>query len=379
MCLQRLCPTTASITDAVRRRFPDTRQRSLAEVQPEVYTPPRAFQPTRNPVRCGTGGRRLSPHWVRSILQPRTRGASYEHRRERLPRGIRHRESGAGAGRADDGREGIAGRCRSGPRDGVEQAELREGRIPRQLRPVADPPASAPAGGRCRTRRGVPRESNHLLPHPRRAPDRAGRRDSRRVPARSQRSGRVGHEDPAQLRRAGPLAVLLRACARAHRVGSSEHGGDDLGPPVDRGAGAGAAVRNGGAEGQVPAEVRGGRDHRVSADGAGFRQRSRADGDDRDPRQRRRRRRLPDRRAEAVDHERPDRRAQRRDGEGAAARGRARRDHRVHRRYGCRGHHRREPQLLHGAAGHRERRDPVPAGAGAGAGGKTGSAGRARG
>ena len=75
---------------------------------------------------------------------------------------------------------------------------------------------------------------------------------------------------------------------------------------------------------------------------------------------------VPARRGQAVDHQRRRRRAGRGDGAGAAARRREGRDHRVRRRDRLPGHHRREPQRLHGPEGPRERRHPLPPGAGPG-------------
>ena len=109
-----------------------------------------------------------------------------------------------------------------------------------------------------------------------------------RVPRGTGRPRRVRHENPAGVRRPGPVAGVLRPGAGAAGLGAPQPGRPALGPPVHRRAGTGEGVRHPRAETEVPAALCGRGHYRVPAHRARRRQRPRPDGQHRCPHGRRR-------------------------------------------------------------------------------------------
>ena len=209
---------------------------------------------------------------------------------------------------------------RGRPRHRVHAPELRQGALPREVRPAADPPAPARrrrGGGRGRR---VHLQAGGVLPQPRRPADRARVADPRRVHQGPQRPRRLRHEDPEGVRRPRPVDAALRPRADARRIGAPVDRRARVGAQVHRRARAGQDVRHRRAEAGVPHPLRRRRGHGLPAHRARRRLRPGPHGLDRQAQ--RRRQGVHPRRGQALDHQRRHRRAGRRDGHGAEARGR---------------------------------------------------------
>ncbi len=155
--------------------------------------------------------------------------------------------------RVQEGRRGV-------PPDGMGVAGLHPRAVPGQLPPRPHPPLPAFHAGAPRVRR-VLREVREV-PSGRRGLD--AHRCHRGVPARGARGAAAARglrdEDPQEVRRARIHERRVRKGDAPPRQRRRQRLCAALGPPVDRRASAPEALRDRGAEEEVPAEVRGRRD-----------------------------------------------------------------------------------------------------------------------
>ena len=263
-----------------------------------------------------------------------------------------------------DRARGAAGR-RGGARDDLDQAELRQGALPRPVRPRPDP--SAPAGRRPTTSRAARRSWPSCARSARRIDGRAiereaALRDEDVAGARGDR--RFGMKVPEEY---GGLGLTMAYYGKALMLAGSIHPTIGALLSAHQSIGVPEPVKAFGTDDQkqrfLPRCAKGAvtafllTEPDVGSDPARLGEHGGAD---------RGRLGVHPRRGQALDHQRRGRRAGRGDGPGAAARRRQGRHHRVRRGDRLRGRHRREPQRLHGPQGPRERRHPLPPGAGPG-------------
>ncbi|CAA9514213.1 MAG: Acyl-CoA dehydrogenase, partial [uncultured Solirubrobacteraceae bacterium] len=247
---------------------------------------------------------------------------------------------------------------RGEPRDRVEAALLRQGALPRQLQARPDPPA-AQGGPRARREGRGPPGGPADVPRGagRPPPDRARREDPGGRHRGPEVAGLPRDEDPRGVRRPRPQPGLLQQGAGPGRHLPRRAGDAAVGAPVDRPPRAAAHVRHRGAEARVAPE---GRQHAhlgLPAHRAGRRLGPGAH--ERDGRPDRGRHGLQDQRHQAVGDQRRDRRRGHRHGRRAQDGDDQGRHHRLHRPLRLRGHHRRDPQRLHGPARDRELPHPL--------------------